>query len=429
MPLPEGTLPVGLGLLIAGIAAYAFFIVGKGALGEEDFKPIASLWFATFLLAPGFFLPLEQEVGRAIAHRRALGQGGLPVVKRVMWLGLIMATVVCVAILAVSPFITRVFFEGNWLVTVALLTGFLCYAPAHLARGICSGSGRFGSYAVVMGADGFMRIALCVVLAVLGVTAVAAYGFVVALAPLFGVVIVASRGALRTEDGPPAAWSEVTPNLGYLLMGTVLAAALVNAGPLTTDLLADSSQAADVTRFANAVLLARVPLFLFQAVQAALLPRLARLAAMGDLEEFRAGFRRLMLVVLAVGVSGTIGAFLVGPWGYDLVFGGEINRRTLTLLALGSACYMVALATAQAVIALHGHALVALGWVTGMGTFALVTAVAGHDLFLRVELGLVAGSGAAMIAFVTSLRAKLRSGAVPNHDSILTAVTDFPHEA
>jgi O-antigen/teichoic acid export membrane protein len=42
------------------------------------------------------------------------------------------------------------------------------------------------------------------------------------------------------------------------------------------------------------VLLARVPLFLFQAVQAALLPRLARLAAEGEIDEFRAGFRRLM---------------------------------------------------------------------------------------------------------------------------------------
>jgi len=52
LPFPEGTLPVGLGLLIAGVASYAFFIVGKGALGEEAFKPVASLWFLTFALSP-----------------------------------------------------------------------------------------------------------------------------------------------------------------------------------------------------------------------------------------------------------------------------------------------------------------------------------------------------------------------------------------
>ena len=61
VPLPEGTLPVGFALLIAGVATYAFFKVGTSALGgEEEFAPIAALWFATFALAPGFFLPLEQ---------------------------------------------------------------------------------------------------------------------------------------------------------------------------------------------------------------------------------------------------------------------------------------------------------------------------------------------------------------------------------
>src|SRR4051812_35850671 len=46
----------------------------------------------------------------------------------------------------------------------------------------------------------------------------------------------------------------------------------------------------DVTTFTYGVLLARIPLFLFQAVQAALLPRLSRLAARNELDEFRSGF-------------------------------------------------------------------------------------------------------------------------------------------
>ena len=83
LPLPEGTLPVGLGVLIAGICSFAFFRVGSFALGEDGFKPVAALWFATFALAPGFFLPLVQELGRALSARRAFGEGGRPVVRRV----------------------------------------------------------------------------------------------------------------------------------------------------------------------------------------------------------------------------------------------------------------------------------------------------------------------------------------------------------
>lgn len=428
LPLPDGTLPVGLGLLINGISSYAFFKVGQEALGKDDFKPIVALWFATFILAPGFFLPLEQEMGRALAHRRALGHGGRPVVRRVVPLGVAIATIVVVVVAALSSLATREFFEGYGLVTVALVLAFLSYAPAHLARGICSGEGRFSSYGIVMGADGLVRIVGCVALWQAGVTNVGAYALLVALAPLSGVLFVAARRDLVTDDGPPAPWSEVTPNLGWLLIGSLMGAGLVNAGPIALDILAKADQKDLVTRFGNGVLLSRVPLFLFQAVQAALLPRLARLAASGDLGEFRLGFRRLMWVVIGVGTIGTVGAFAVGPAVLDLVYDGGLDRRTLTMLALGSALYMVALATAQAVIALHGHARVAVGWLTGMAVFLLGVAFSSDDLYLRVEIGLVLSSVAALVVFVVSLRRLLAAGARVDDDSLLDALADRPLE-
>ncbi len=66
---------VGAGLIISGLAIYGFFAITGRVLSDEEFAPVSQVWFATFILAPGFFLPLEQEVGRALAHRRALGQG------------------------------------------------------------------------------------------------------------------------------------------------------------------------------------------------------------------------------------------------------------------------------------------------------------------------------------------------------------------
>jgi O-antigen/teichoic acid export membrane protein len=428
-PLPEGTVPVAAALLIAGVATYAFFKIGTWAVGgPEEFKPISSLWFATFALAPGFFLPLEQELGRALSHRRAIGQGGAPVVARIVRLSAVMVTVVLMAVLAFSPVITAELFDGNWTMLAALACAFAAYAPAHLARGICSGSGRFRSYALVMGSDGVVRILLCVLLAAIGVSAVGAYGFAVALAPLVGVGIVLSRGRLATDPGPEASWAEVTPNLGWLLLGSVFAAALLNAGPIATTLLADEAENTLVTHFAYGVLLARIPLFMFQAVQAALLPRLSRLAARGQLEEFRAGLRRLLMVVLAVGVVGTVGAFILGPWVIDLVYDADLSGRTLAMLALGSACYMVALALAQAVIALKGHALVALGWASGVVAFLLGTWLSSDDLFRRVEIGLLVASATAMGAFALALRHRLALGAEPDAGSMIEAMTDMPLE-
>ena len=428
-PLPEGTIPVGISLLIAGVATYAFFKVGNVAVGGADeFAPIASMWFATFALAPGFFLPLEQELGRALSYRRAQQQGARPVVEKVVRLGALLVAVVAIAILALSPLIATNYFDGDWLMVVALIAAFVAYAPAHLARGVCSGTGRFTEYAVILGADGVVRIVLCVALAVVGVSAAGMYGLAIAVSPLFAVVYVYRRGALRTEPGPPAEWSEVTPNLGWLLLGSVCAATLLNAGPIAASLLAPDDADALVSEFSYGVLIARIPLFLFQAVQAALLPKLSRLAAAGQREEFRAGLRRLMLVVVAVGVIGTIGAFLLGPWAIEIVYDADLSGRTLALLALSSATYMLALATAQAVIALRGHALVALGWGIGVVAFLVTTWLAGDEVFRRIEIGLIVSSAASLAAFAVALRVRLRAGAMPDPGSVIEALTDMPFE-
>ena len=429
-PLPEGTIPVGIGLLVAGLASFAFLRVGKNAMGGDDqFAPVLSLWFATFALAPGFFLPLEQELGRAISARRALGQGGRPVVRKVALLGIGLAGAVIAVVLALGSVITDNYFDGDWVLLVALVVAFASYAPVHLARGIASGSGRFRAYAVVMGADGAVRVVLCITLAVAGATSAGAYGMAVALAPLAGFFWVLSRGQLHTDDGPPATWGEVTPNLGWLLLGSVFAAGLVNAGPVAANLLKADGQEELVTQFGYGVLLSRIPLFLFQAVQAALLPRLAGLAARNQLSEFRAGFRKLMVIVIAVGVVGIVGSYLIGPFVIEKMYEATLSNRTMAMLALGSALYMAALAMAQAVIALKGHALVALGWGVGMATFVVVTWVSSDDLFRRIEYGLVASSFAAMVSFAVSLRARLRAGVTPSHQSVMEAIIDMPFES
>ena len=98
------------------------------------------------------------------------------------------------------------------------------------------------------------------------------------------------------------------------------------------------------------------------------------------------------------------------------------------MLALSSACYMLALATAQAVIALRGHALVALGWAIGFVTFVFTTWVAGDQLFRRIEIALVASSIASMVAFALALRSKLAAGVVPSGASVMDAITTQPLE-
>ncbi len=429
--LPDGTVTVAIGLVIAGIASLLYLKIAGHAIGNADkLQPITTLWFATFALAPGFFLPVEQELARALSHRRAQGDGGRPVVAKVVRLAAMLAVIVVIAVLAGSSKLVHRTFQGNWWMIVALVLAFACYAPAHIARGIASGMGRFQAYSMVMAGDGVVRIAGCLVLSAAGVRSIAPYGIVIGLSPLPAVMWVWSRGQTRTDPGPEASWGEVTPKLGWLLMGSVFAAGLINAGPLAAGLLATKVEKARVTNLGFGVLVARVPLFLFQAVQAALLPRLSRLAARRQLVEFRGGLFRLMRAVAVVGLVGTAGAYVLGPWVVRKFMNADahLSSRTMVMLAFGSAMYMLALGLAQALIALRGHALVAVGWGAGMIALVLGIWLSSDDLYRRIEIGLVLSSIAALAVFAVSLRWLLGTGREPTSDELMEAAVTLPLE-
>ena len=389
---------------MGGISIYVFFRLGQEALGQDGFKPIVSLWFVMFALVPGFFLPLEQEVSRSVAHRRALGDGVRPVVRKVAPVAAAITVLLVVAVALARNRLTNDLFEGSAVVTLALVIALVGYAPFHIARGICSGLGHFRIYSLMIALDGLFRVIACAVFLLAGLDRVGPYALMVAVVPLVIAVGAFGSGRLRTSPGTPASWGELAPNLGWLLLGTLCSGALINAGPLTVDLLGEGTAPEVVTRFGNAVLLARIPLFLFQAVNAAMLPRLTQLVTLGNATEFRAVLRRLFTLVGGVGVIGVVGAFIAGPWVLDLVYEGGIDRRTITLLAFASAVYMLAQACAQSVLSMSGHVFVAVGWVTSFASFVATAAWSSNDLFLRVELALITSAAVALVIFMFGLR-------------------------
>lgn len=429
-PLPEGTLAVGAGLLVSGVTAYGFLVLAARALGPEQYAPLGLLWTVVFLVGPGFFLPVEQEVSRALADRRARGVGGGPLLRQAATLTVGLLAVLLVAVLATAPLTLPKLFDDQWLLLLGLGLALAGAAFGHLARGACSGQGRFGPYALFLAGDGVIRLLLCIGLAVAGVDSPGWYGVAVGVAPLAAVALAVGRERGLVTDGPDARWSELSRALVILLVASVLSFSLVNAGPMAIDLLGSDDEQADAGRFLNGLIIARVPLFLFQAVQASLLPKLSALAGAGRFDDLRAGLRNLLAVTVAIGAVATAGAFALGPEVVRLLFGTEydLDQRTLGLLALSCAAYMLAVALAQAVIALGGHRLVAASWAVGVGAFVLVTAVAADELFLRVELGLVAGSAVAALAMSLSLVARLTAGAVVERGPLIEALHDLPLE-
>ena len=308
--------------------------------------------------------------------------------------------------LALNVPLTDHLFKGVRGLVFCFAIALVTYCFQHLTRGTLSGNGRFGPYGIILGAEGAIRLAPALILALAGVDNPVYFGLALAIPPA-----LASAFALRGQrdlmtPGPEAPWSELSTNLGFLLTGSLFAQALSYAPILAATILASGDDHGAVAAFVSAFFLARIPILLFQAVQAALLPKLARLLGAGAHADFRSGLRKLLLVVVSIGLLGIVGGFTLGPLAGEILFDKSIDRSDLALLCAGSGAFILALTLAQALIALVDHAKATLAWGIGIAIGAIslvVQSVAGVELFLRIELSFLAaslGSALVMAAFL-----------------------------
>jgi O-antigen/teichoic acid export membrane protein len=393
----SGTVTVGAGLVVLGISASVYLVVTARAVGPVEFASVSTLWTLVYTFGIGAFLPFEQELGRALAHRAGLGHGGAPVVARV---AVAAGTVLLILLLAgalLSPALADRLFGGNWTELFAFGAAMTVLAAQYVSRGVFSGSGRFGWYSAQLGLEGAARIAGCAGLFALGVHGASWYVWLLAAAPLASLVLTVpgAYGAWpATRPGPPASWSEVSVNLGWLLTAALCAQGVANAAIVALRLLAPGGDAAG--QFLAAFVIARIPLFLFQAVQAALLPGLARALAMADLARFRRELLRVLGATGLVGVAGILGAAAAGPEALRLAFGARfgLGRTDIVVLAAGTALYMLALVFQAGLLARRRHSENALCWALALGVFAATCALPLAAL-TRVELALILSSAVA----------------------------------
>ena len=412
--LPEGAVAVGAGLAVAGLTTYGFLIASARALGAGPYASLSALWSLVLIGGPGILFPVEQEVSRTVAARRARGAGGGPVVLRAAALGGSLVALLALVILVANGFLVDHLFSGHGLLAVALAVALPAYLGQHLARGVLSATGRFRTYGVLLAAEGAIRLAGGLLLAGAGVDEPGPFGMLIGLAPLLALPVAWGTAATVRGRGPQAPWAELSQALGYLLAGSVLGQTLVNVGPVAVKVLTAESEQAAAGRFLASLVVVRVPLFFFGAVVVALLPKLAQLAAVGRMREFNGAFSRLLVGVVAVAVASTVAAAAIGPVAVRVLFGPgfSLDRSDLTVLAASSGAFMIALTLAQGLVALLGHREAMLGWLAGVVAFTAVSLV-GSDVIGRIERALLLGSLAAAATLASLLHRRVQAGRMP----------------
>jgi O-antigen/teichoic acid export membrane protein len=317
---------------------------------------VSVLWSIVFLLGLGVFFPVEQELIRLVAARTAADQGIGPVVRRGATLALVIVAVLLTAFaVAAGPLAGRLF--GGDTAMVATLGGAtVALAVTAVSRGTLAGLGRFGAYGRQLAVDGGLRVLLACALGVAGTRTPVAYGLILVAAPLLAVAVTLRPVLAQLHPGPPLGWRAMGRRLGLLIVTMLLAQVIINAAVISVRLLSPGDPAVTGALLA-AVVLARVPLFVFTAVQTSLLPGLCGALAAGDQARYRRLLARTCAAVTILGLAGGMTAIILGPWLTRVLFAARpvLSSTDFAWLAAGTLCYMLTLVLGQGVLALGRH--------------------------------------------------------------------------
>ncbi len=393
-----GMLAVAAGLGVFGLATYGYLGFAGQGLGPVAFAPLSVMWTLLNALGIGVFLPFEQELGRVTAMREARGEGNRAYARRVVVVALGLLGLLAVVALVTGPLTSERLFAGHGELVVMFVLALAGMAASYVVRGLLSGRGRFGRYGAQLATDGVLRVILSGALFALGVRSITLYALVLLVTPVLAVAATAGRRhELTRPGGPEVTGRAVARAVSTLLGASILSQVLANAGPVIVQLLARAGEADVSGQFLAALVIARVPLFLFAAVQAVFLPGLASLVSARAVAQFRRRVEVVAIGTVAIGAGGTLVVWLFGPRLVPLLFGPKfsIDRDVITLIAVSGALFMLAQVAAQALLALRADRVVVLGWGAGIVALALTATVPG-GLATRAAWSLVAGSGAAV---------------------------------
>lgn len=425
------------------LASYVHLAFAGHSLSEAGMADLSVLWAVVFTVGLGVFFPVEQEVTRMTAGRRSTGLDAAPAWWRGNAAAAILFGVLAATLLGGAVPIANLLYAGDVTLVLVTLAGMFGLAVASPARGIAAGAGRFDLYGRQLGLDGVLRMAIAGALALVGLRTAAAFGAVLAMAPVLATVALlgpvrrasgrpgprAAEAPVRSAGGPPGPsaaertvrplravrapaleWRRFARDLGPLVVSALLGQFVLNSAIVSARLI-EPEQTALAAALLAALVLVRVPLFVFAALQATLLSGLSSAAAEVDPERFSRLLRHACAVVTGLAVLTAVPAIAIGGWLTGVLFAAppELGPADFAVLALGTWAYILALVLGQGALALRRHRWQMAAWIAGSVVLVLVTLGPG-DLATRVELAYAAGNWVVVLGLALVLRSARRGG-------------------
>lgn len=385
------------------LANYAVLALSGRALSASGFAVLSAFFLLVNTAGRGVFAAVELELTRSIADARARGVHETVVRSTALRHTGLLAGVAALALAAAGPLLWQTL--GNQLSVVALLAvGMASIAFSYWVRGPLAAARRYHRYTATFGIEAVVGLAGAAALAVTGVAAVPAWVAVFALAPLASLFVAAFSVRGDGQHAVNAMAADGTANMtspgqfGWSTMLLFTSQALWNLGPvIVVYRLPEAPMIA--AGFAAFAVILRVPILLFPALQAILLPPVTARFSRGD----RSGVARVLgwlgVWLGVLGVGWMAAALLLAEPVVELVFsaiGAVPPTAVIAALALSALLGAMAQLLQIGLVAQQRQRTVALCWVAGLTVFVM-TAFAPFDPVIAAAVGQLAGAVCAVV--------------------------------
>jgi O-antigen/teichoic acid export membrane protein len=395
----RGARVLSIGIAATGVFTFAYFAVASHVLGKDAYGAISTLWAILFVTISVIYRPVEQLLSRTIADARARGVHQHEL-RGPATIQLAFAAAFLVVALALHGTLRDKAFNGSGALYWVLVGATLAYAGSYFARGYLAGHQWFGLYGGLVLFESLSRFCFPVAVAVGIASGKTAVALGIVAAPVASLLVV--PWAITRHAGGASGEGATRESAGFAVAVAAIQLAeqtLVTIGVL---LIPDAALRGIVF---NALLIARAPLQLFQAIQTSLLPHLAGLEATERTDDDRAVRLTIRLIVAFAGAC-ALGLLAIGPFVMDVAFGKgyAYGRLGLAAVAVGMGFHLSSGALNQQALARGRAAQAARAWLLSAAAFVvwmLLPVV--DDRLVRAEVGYL-GAAALLCAQLWATR-------------------------
>jgi O-antigen/teichoic acid export membrane protein len=411
----HGARILSIGIAATGIFTFGYFAVASHVLHGRAYGEISTLWAILFVTISVIYRPVEQLLSRSIADRRARGMEHGHPLRTPALIQLTFALVFLVIALALHGQIVDNAFGGSEALYWILVGSTLAYAASYFARGYLAGHQWFALYGGLVLFESVARFMFPVAVAIGIASGQTAVALGILAAPFASLLVVpwALRRHHRTSSKSSApAPAAVRESAGFAASVAAIQLAeqtLISIGVL----LVPGAELRGIVF--NALLIARAPLQLFQAIQTSLLPHLTGLEAREGADGFSTTIRVTVMLIAAFTALVALVLAVAGPELMNIAFGKGFDypRGGLVLVALGMGFHLTAGTLNQAALARGQASRAAVAWLVCGVIFVLwmVTPIVSGYL-LRAETGYALATGLLAMILFGLYRAGARVAAV-----------------